>query len=487
MSSTGEQNVLSRKKGVVIRQSNDIIEARYNFSLWEMRIFKTMLTRISAGDESFEQEVILIRELLAKYEMSDGGKAYELVNEAAKSVKSRFVHIPYFDERNNRRLKIMPLFTLIDIPTEHADENSYIKLRFNDELKPYLIKLQSRYTSIDEKILAGMDSAYTMRIYELVKENEYKGQGEFGFDEFREIIGAKEYNEDQEVIRDVIRSWQDVKRAILIPSQKHINEHTDITFNFDKVLAEKTGPGRRKVAGVKFYDIKSKIDKNEIQPLDISNPQKFQDESNELLALVAEFGITRGTITAWLEKYGKQQVYNGVAYSLGKNKAGKIKNMAAYIYKMVATSDLQTAAAAKDKAEKITKKKSEEEQTQIEFEKTLDEKITQIKADFYKVKKQLVKTLVETEDKLHNELLATLKATGQNTRNPITLMALKGYQAEPNLNAKEEFLKNFEENSNFAGFVVNQVQKVRPQNYWKTLNDYRKKVVAAGFDENIIS
>jgi plasmid replication initiation protein len=112
----------------------------------------------------------------------------------------------------------MPLFTLIDIPTGHADENSYIKLRFNDELKPYLIKLQSRYTSIDEKILAGMDSAYTMRIYELVKENEYKSQGEFGFDEFREIIGAKEYNEDQEVIRDVIRSWQDVKRAILIPS-----------------------------------------------------------------------------------------------------------------------------------------------------------------------------------------------------------------------------------------------------------------------------
>jgi hypothetical protein len=35
--------------------SNDIIEARYNFSLWEMRIFKTMISRISVSDDTFNE------------------------------------------------------------------------------------------------------------------------------------------------------------------------------------------------------------------------------------------------------------------------------------------------------------------------------------------------------------------------------------------------------------------------------------------------
>jgi plasmid replication initiation protein len=475
------------KKGVIIRQANDIIEARYNFSLWEMRIFKTMLTRISARDDTFNEERLIVKELLLKYGKLGGGSLYEVVKEAAKSVKNRFVHLPYLDEENRRRLKIMPLFSSIDVPTEGDQNNSYIKLRFNDELKPYLIRLQNRYTSIDEEILASMDSAYTMRIYELVKENEYKHQGEFGFDEFREIIGAKELDENQEIVRDVIRTWQDIKRAILIPAQAHINEHTDITFKFDKVLAEKTGPGRRKVAGVRFYDIRSKIDKNEALPLEISSLSKFQDEIKELFALIGDFGITRSTIAAWLDKYGKQQVYNGVAYSLEKNKAGKVKDMAAYIYKMVQTPEVINPVVAAETETKKQQQLKREQQTQIEFEKTLEEQISKIKADFYKVKKSMVVRLIEADETLHNELLTSLKATGQNTRNPITLMALKGYQAEPNLNAKEKFLKNFEDNSNFAGFVVNQLQKIRPEDYLKTLTDYRKKVITAGFDENIIS
>lgn len=482
-----EKNLLIRKKGVVIRQANDIIEARYNFSLWEMRIFKTMLTRISAGDETFKEEVISVRELLTKYEMSDGGKIYDLVKEAATSVKSRFVHIPYLDERNHRRLKIMPLFTLIDVPVEQADGNSYIKLRFNDELKPYLIKLQSRYTSIDEKILAGMDSAYTMRIYELVKENEYRQQGEFGFDEFREIIGAREYNENQEVIRDVIRSWQDVKRAILIPSQQHINKHTDITFKFDKVLAEKTGPGRRKVGGVRFYDIKSKVAKEEANLVETAVQIKDQPEIKELFKLISEYGITLFTIHDWLDKYGKQQVFNGVAYSLEKNKAGKIKDMAAYIHKMVKTPQVKNPAVEIEVEKKKKQQKKREAKSQIEFEKTLEEKINKIKSEFYRVKKNMVITLIETEEKLHTELLSSLKTAAQNTRNPITLMALNGYVTAPTLDAKAEFLQNFNNNSNFAGFVVNQVQKIRPEIYQKTLLAYRKKVVTAGFDENIIS
>jgi hypothetical protein len=381
----------------------------------------------------------------------------------------------------------MPLFSSIDVPIEDDQNNSYIKLRFNDELKPYLIKLQSRYTSIDEEILASMDSAYTMRIYELVKENEYKHQGEFGFDEFREIIGAKEFDENQEVIRDVMRTWQDVKRAILIPAQAHINEHTDITFKFDKVLAEKTGPGRRKVGGVRFYDIKSKIDKNETQPLGIVSPAKYQTETAELFALIGEFGINRNTVYSWLEKYGKQQVYNGIVYSLEKSKAGKIKDMAAYIYKMVQTSEIINPVVEAEAQTKKRQKKKQKEQTQLEFEKTIEEKVKQIQRDFHQAKKQRVADLIKSDEALQSQLLEMLNKEGRESNNPVTSSALAAYENSPGLNQTENFMNNLAGGGSFSGFVLNKVQNLRPDFYRKILTNYRKKIKDAGFDENIIS
>jgi hypothetical protein len=74
--------------------SNDIIEARYNFSLWEMRIFKTMLSRISVSDDTFNEERLIVKDLLLKYGKLGGGSLYEVVKEAATSVKNRFVHLP---------------------------------------------------------------------------------------------------------------------------------------------------------------------------------------------------------------------------------------------------------------------------------------------------------------------------------------------------------------------------------------------------------
>lgn len=486
MSKIADDTVV-HKKGVLIRQSNDIIEARYNFSLWEMRIFKTMLTRISSGDENFEEETLSVSELLAKYEMSDGGKVYELVKEAATNVKSRFVYLPYLDERNGRRLKIMPLFTSIDVPLEQSDGNNYIKLKFNDSLKPYLIKLQSRYTSIDEEILARMDSAYTMRIYELVKENEYKTKGEFELQEFREIIGAVEYDENQKVVRDVMKTWQDIKRSILQPAQTHINDKTDITFKFDKMFAEKSGPGRPKVWGIKFFDIKSKnsADTPTLNPAD--NPNLFKDEIRELSGFVSEFNVTISTIRTWLEKYGKQQVYNGVAYSLEKGKTGKVKDMAAYIQKMVSTPDVKNPVEVAEEKSAESKKKKNEEQTQLEFEKTIEERVKQIQRDFHKAKKQRVVDLINSDENLQSQLLEILKTEGRESNNPVTISALAAYKNSPGLNPLENFMDNLAEGGSFSGFVLNKVQKLRPDFYRKILTDFRKKIKDAGFDENIIS
>lgn len=475
----------SLKKGVVIRQANDIIEARYSFSLWEMRIFKTMLSRISAKDETFREEKLSIKELLLKYDKSFGGSLYDAVKEAATSVKSRFVYLPYLDERNMRRLKIMPLFSSIDIPMESIDGDNYIKLQFNELLKPYLIKLQSRYTSIDESILAEMDSAYTMRVYELVKENEFKKQGEFSFEEFREIIGAVEYNSKQEVVRDVLKTWQDVKRSILEPAQKHINAKTDITFDYNKILADTAGRGRKKVTGIRFFNIISKTPNRDIK----DQPQltEHTPEVLELLTLVGEFNITAHTLKSWLATFGKQQVYNGVAYSIEKQKTGKIKDMAAYIQKMVSTPDLvlQADILKQEKLNAQTKKKNE--QISIDFEKEIEEKISKIKSDFYQQTKQLVVELVTSEKELHIQLIDLLRKEVVKTNNPLTLNALKSFTSMPALNPKEEFVKNLMAGSSFAGYMLNKFRQIRPNEYNELLTNYRKKIVAAGFDENIIS
>jgi hypothetical protein len=84
---SGDSEQKANKMIKLVKQANGLIEARYNFSIWEMRLFKTMISLIKPEDQEFKKTIVPIKEVLDEYEIGTSGFAYGLVKEAYKNLK----------------------------------------------------------------------------------------------------------------------------------------------------------------------------------------------------------------------------------------------------------------------------------------------------------------------------------------------------------------------------------------------------------------
>ena len=82
----------SENKGIkIIKQSNDLIEARYKFDIWETRIFTTILARIRREDTDFQLYRIYLQDIITEFEINNH-RAYDHLREAVKNLLNKKVY-----------------------------------------------------------------------------------------------------------------------------------------------------------------------------------------------------------------------------------------------------------------------------------------------------------------------------------------------------------------------------------------------------------
>ena len=70
---------MSREIVKFVRKSNDLVEARYKFDIWETRLFTKMLTMINMDDEDFKDYRIYLRDIVREFELVKNKESYELL------------------------------------------------------------------------------------------------------------------------------------------------------------------------------------------------------------------------------------------------------------------------------------------------------------------------------------------------------------------------------------------------------------------------
>ena len=68
-----------KTKSVVrfVRKSNDLVEAKYKFDIWETRVFTKMLTLIRPDDEDFKDYRVYLHEVIGDFDLKKNKEAYE--------------------------------------------------------------------------------------------------------------------------------------------------------------------------------------------------------------------------------------------------------------------------------------------------------------------------------------------------------------------------------------------------------------------------
>lgn len=268
---------------LIVTQSNQLVEARYNLPLAEQRLILTMISRIQPDDEDFKPYRISVGEL-ADFLGVDKASAYRECKKTTENLLKRVVNI----EEADGLLQVGWVSS-----AKYIDGSGIVNLSFDPLLKPYLLKLKGNFTSSKLEMLLSFKSQYTMRMYNLLKQYERLKGRELELEKLRNMLGLR---------NDQYKLYADFKRTILEATKKELINKADLYFEYEEV---KDG---RRVSAIRFRIftktyIKTTQEKRlQIAPLE----NEILPRLNDLLLFVPEQHRSKKTIFSSLESYEKK-------------------------------------------------------------------------------------------------------------------------------------------------------------------------------------
>jgi plasmid replication initiation protein len=377
------------EKNLVVRQSNELIEASYKIaSVGEARLIRMLIAQIQPDDEDFKTYRIGVTEFARFFGLSEeSSKVYEQVKKSARALREREI----FLEKGKSWLSTGWLSF-----AQYKEGSGFVEVRFDKALKPYLLGLKGYYTQYELEKIVSFKSGYAMRLFELLKKEQFKANDtgyfkrSFEYDELRGLFGIK---------KNEYAFFKDFRLGVIEIAVREINANPDIKIT--QVDYPKTG---RKVSHVVFHCEKAKqmqLDIDELPPKfeEVPPEAKRPDYISELIAI----GIDEQTAYKWKRKYTVARLREAIAYTKAMQQAGKIRDsLTGFLVRAVADNIGATWANEQKKREADKAKADSEAQ---EKERTDTERLGAEKIESAKIWKEFLQRPEEDQEALIRDVL----------------------------------------------------------------------------------
>ena len=264
-----KNNKKQRKDISLIRKSNDFIESRYKFDIWEMRFFLSVLSKIDRDDQTFQVYRVKYRDIIKDFGLSSNN-AYAMLREGAKSLMKKTVTLKY-EKDGVVRGEMYHLIRKIDylesgqVVKQDVDSQEYIDVKIEEDLKPFLLQLSKNFTAYDLKNVAKLGT-YSIRLYELLKQYESIGKRTMNVEEMKLMFDlTKEYP-----------LFANFYQKVIEPAVREINKYSDLRV----ATPEKIKDGKR-VEALKFKFFRRTDNDTKDEEPELEKPvQVFNDHKN---------------------------------------------------------------------------------------------------------------------------------------------------------------------------------------------------------------
>lgn len=214
---------------LVICKANSLTYASFTLTLNEKRLLLACIGKIKDPriELSRDDEFTISAPYFSTLFNISLKNAYAQLSDAASALVERVAVIECPDAKNKKltRRKV-PWLTKAD----YYDGDGKVVLQFNEQMIPYISNLQKGcFTQYGIDQVVKLKSVHAIRLYELLACNAWKNQDyEVHIDDLRFILDL--INEYEKVF--------DLKRCVIDPSIKSINEHTNCKVSYQQ---KKTG------------------------------------------------------------------------------------------------------------------------------------------------------------------------------------------------------------------------------------------------------
>ena len=254
----------------LVTKDNSLIGASYSLGVVEQRLI--FLAIIEAREQ---KTLIEAGGLLRVYAQSyakqfdvEKHTSYEAMKRAVEGLYEAGFAYSKLDERSG---KIGHYKSRWVDKIGYIDDLGCVELVFASDVIPLITRLEARYTEYELKQVVGLQSEYSIRLYELVIQwRSVRKTNLISLLELREKLG----------LIDEYKRIEAFKRRVLDLAVKQINEHTDITVEYEqhkqgRVITGFTFTFRIKAQAKKLLEKKRDGDTPDmLPPLKMTDKQK---------------------------------------------------------------------------------------------------------------------------------------------------------------------------------------------------------------------
>lgn len=185
-----------------------IATARARMTATELKAFYQVSTLIKMDDTDFREYEISVKDFCQALQLNDSNR--EFVVKLCRKLLRQVFEV----EQENGDYLGYTIFSKMHY--KHKEQR--ISIKFNDDMRPYLLELK-RYTKIHQvKYITAFDSVYAIRIYALLKDYRLLSYRDINLDALSKML-------------DLPKSYKDfgqIERKVLEPAIREINAKSDI-------------------------------------------------------------------------------------------------------------------------------------------------------------------------------------------------------------------------------------------------------------------
>lgn len=202
-----------KNKSHVVIKSNIILEGRKSFTLLEMKLLLSVISKINRDDKDFERYRVHIQDF--KNLLDKQGLTYNRIRNTAKTLKAKNIEFET-DTGHHQTSYFTDIFTY--------KNQGYMDCYISPFLKPYLLQLKREFTVYDIRNIINCKSVHSIRIYQLLKQYEKIGNRTIRLADLKLILGMD---------KDQYPRWTNFKARILETARKELKKYSDIYFEYE--------------------------------------------------------------------------------------------------------------------------------------------------------------------------------------------------------------------------------------------------------------
>ncbi|PLR70591.1 replication initiation protein [Bacillus sp. UMB0728] len=306
-----------------VNQSTSLINMAQNLNVTERRIIYTLIALVQPDDKDFKSYLLRIKDLadLIGYK---GKSIYSQVEKAIDGIMNKQIVIYSTDGKQ----RIVDKIQWVQQAT-YMQGQGLVKIRLSDALARYLLNLEF-YTKYRLINVLKLNSEYSWRIYELLKEYEWKNRPieqhtKTGIKKWKSyrIMKVSEIRNILGIPDETLKEMSNFKAVVLNKAKKELKEKTDIEFDYETY--KKNG---RNIDQFIFY-----INRNN-QHNERLEIESIKQDMQSILFLLIRHGVRRDYAVALAETFTYEYLDANIRYALQQN-LYNVKNTAGYLVKAI--------------------------------------------------------------------------------------------------------------------------------------------------------